>query len=455
MNPRFTRRQFLRSSTAATAGLAFASPALVAASRPAKLRVLSIGVVGTIGEADRKQVASHPDAVITGLCDVDSTCLAQATKDHPDAFVCRDYREAFEHHGDRFDAVIVATPDHTHAPILLTAMAHDKHVYGQKPLVHQLEELVMVEKAIAAKPSLSTQLGNQRMASAGRRAAVEILRRGMLGKAIEAYAWVDSPADNFYFNFRKESRPLAKPPANLDWNLWLGPNSERPYDEFLAPRKWRSWWEFGTNGLGDWGCHLLDVIFFAYDELQSPISVRTDCAKPAGPIFHSDPCASTITYQVNSPHFARDRFCIHYQDSNQRPSPDRIAIPERITATNTTVVVCEGGTLYLEADGRLRIWRNGKLEEGLRMKDLPKFPPINHWHEWVDHCLGRGSGLRAPFKDAVRMTEATLLAVKASRFPGLELQWDKNSLSFPNSPEATKSIVRRSYREGFAPPTVA
>ena len=182
MQIELSRRHFLRTAAAASLGLtALGLPRVRAASPNGKLRVLSIGVVGTIGGADRHNVASHPEVEITGLCDVDSNYLAQAAKDHPNAFTCRDYREAFSKHADKFDAVIVSVPDHSHAPILLTAMANKKHVYGQKPLVHELAELVMVEQALKVRPELVTQLGNQRMANAGRRAAVEILRQGMLG----------------------------------------------------------------------------------------------------------------------------------------------------------------------------------------------------------------------------------------------------------------------------------
>ena len=228
-----------------------------------------------------------------------------------------------------------------------------------------------------------------------------------------------------------------------------------PYRDLIAPAKWRSWWDFGTNGLGDWGCHVLDVIFFSYDELLSPVSVKTDCPEPAGKVFHVNPCKSTVTYQVNSDKFAGKTFPIHYFDSNQHPTPEQLHIPEPINESNMTVVVCEGGTLTLEADGRLKIWRDGKMEEGLRMPGLPKqFAPLNHWHAWVDNCLGKKTELRTPFKDAVRITEAVLLAVKATRFPGQELLWDKSKLAFTNNPEATKTIVRRQYREGFAPPRV-
>jgi predicted dehydrogenase len=456
MNSHTSRRHFLRSSAAAGLGLsALGLPRARAASPNGKLRVLSIGVMGTIGLADRRAVASHPDAEITGLCDVDSNVLGQAAQEHPAAFTCRDYREAFAKHSDKFDAVIVSVPDHSHAPILLTAMAHDKHVYGQKPLVHQLAELVMVERALKAKPQLATQLGNQRMAHPGRRAAVEILRQGRLGKAIEAYAWVSSPNSGVYFNYEKTFRENPVVPPNLDWDLWLGPCATMPYHDFLAPVKWRSWWEFGTNGLGDWGCHVLDVIFLAYDELLSPVSVRTDCPEPAGKVFHVNPCRSTITYQVNSGKFAGRTFPIHYSDSNQQPTPEQMRIPEPLKDSNMTVVVCEGGTLVLQADGRLKVWRDGKMEEGLRMTGMPaKWPPLNHWHAWVDNCLGKRTELLTPFKDAVRITEACLLAVKATRFPGQELLWNKSRLAFTNHEEATRTIVRRPYREGFAPPRV-
>ena len=451
------RRHFLQTSAAAGLGLtALGIPRARAASPNGKLRVLSIGVVGTIGAADRHAVASHPGAEIVGLCDVDSNYLAQAAKEHPNAFTCRDYREAFAKHGDMFDAVIVSVPDHSHAPILLTAMANDKHVYGQKPLVHQLAELVMVEHAIKAKPHLVTQLGNQRMAHPGRRAAIEILRQGQLGKAIEAYAWTGSPNPGGpYFNYEKVTKEDSAPPANLDWDLWLGPCASMPYRELIAPARWRSYWDFGTNGLGDWGCHVLDVIFFSYDELLTPVSVKTDCPEPAGKVFHVNPCKSTITYQVRSDKYAGKTFPIHYYDSNQHPTPEQMRIPEPVNSSNMTVVVCEGGTLVLEADGNLKVWRDGKVEQGLRMPGLPqKWEPLNHWHAWVDNCLGKKTELRAPFKDAVRITEACLLAVKATRFPGQELLWNKSQLAFTNNAEATKTIVRRQYREGFAPPRV-
>ncbi len=458
MQSSMNRRRFLWTTGVAGVGLATIarSHAQVPAVSPSsKLRVLSMGCVGSIGSADRQAVAKHPAAEIVGLCDIDSEAIAQASKEHPNAFTCKDYREAFSKYVDQFDAVIVSTPDHTHAPILLTAMAHHKHVYGQKPLVHQLEELNMVDKALAARPNLVTQLGNQRMAFAGRRAAVEILRSGALGKAIEAHIWVSSPKDGEYFNISRKVGNPSPAPANWDWNLWLGPTPVVPFRTGMAPRVWRSWWDYGTNGLGDWGCHVLDVVFFAYDDLQSAIAVQTHCEASPDPLFHPQPCRSTLTYQVNSDKFTKKHFPIYFSDSSQAVSRAAIGLPPgKFPDTNMTVVVCEGGVLALTPEGRLEIWRDGKMTPGLKMPGLPEFPPMNHWHAWVDNCLGKKTELRAPFKDAVRMTEAVLLAVKASRFPGQELRWDKASLTFTNNELATNTIVRRQYRDGFAPPPV-
>lgn len=448
-----SRRRFLQ-SVAATATLAGLSPrALAATNTNSKLRVLSIGVIGTIGGHDRKQVASHPMAEIVGLCDVDSQALAKASTEHPDAFTCADYREAFANHGDDFDAVIVATPDHTHAAIMLMALANGKHVYGQKPLVQQLDEIVMMEKAMAARPDLVTQLGNQRMVFPGRRAFIDILKAGQLGKALEAHVWVGSPNSRDYFNLdRKLEEPVA-PPDHLNWDLWLGPTPEAPYRPGMCPVVWRSWWDYGTNGLGDWGCHVLDVLFFAYPELLSPATVLTHCQPSPQPAFHTHPCRSTLTYQVESPRFARTHFPIYYSDSGQAPSRASLGLPPGSWPDqNMTVIVCEGGVMTLTAGGRLVVWRDGKPLHGLKMPDLPEYGELNHWHAWVDNCLGKKTLLQTPFPEAIRMTEAALLAVKATRFPGQELVWDKPSMSFSNQAEATKTIVGREWRKEFLPP---
>ncbi|MFI4861153.1 MAG: Gfo/Idh/MocA family protein [Phycisphaerales bacterium JB063] len=449
-----TRRDFVKTSGLALGamGIAPSASALQGTqdTAPETLRVLSIGVQG-MGHLDRTQVNSHPRAQIVGLCDVDTAHLEQAGQDHPDAFKDTDYRRVFADRADEFDAVIVSVPDHSHAPMMLTALAHGKHCYGQKPLVHQLEELTMIERAMAVRPGLVTQVGNQRMVERGRRAAVEILRQRQLGPTIEAWVWTGSVQGRFTPG---EKGPTKDKPAHLDWDLWLGPCEAVPYRDGMAHFDWRSWWDYGTAGLGDWGVHVLDIIFYAYDDLSSPISVITHTPRAAD-WYHTAHCQSTITYAVDSDNFARDRFPIHYSDSGLAPSRASLGIPgDRWPDSNMTVVVCEEGVLALTAGGGLEIWRGGEMTEGWRMPDLPEMPHLNHWHAWVDNTLGIDTELRTPFLDGVRITEPALLAAKASRFPGTELRWDKSNLTFTGHQEATDTLVKREYRDGFAPPAL-
>ena len=454
MNAPFSRRRFLASSAAASVSL-LGSGRARAASPNGKLRVLCVGVVGTIGEADRHNIASHPEVEIAGLCDVDSNYLAKAAGEHPKAFTCRDYREAFDKHADKFDAVSVSTPDHSHAPILLTAMAHGKHVYGQKPLVQQLSELVMIEHALKAKPELASLLGNQRMANVARRLALEILKQDRLGKILSIHAWTTSGAlGDGYFNTERVLKQNPDVPKNLDWDLWLGPCAPMPYHDAIVPMKWRSWWEFGSGGLGDWGCHLLDLPFLAYPELTSPFSVRSECPTPPDKNFHAPACKAVMQYKVDSPRFAGKTVTVSYYHPSLRPNPDELRLKDWPDGGTLTAIVGENGTLVVEPEGRSRLWRDGKWEEGSRLEGLPKLQGFNHWHSWVDKCLGKDVEPLTPFSKAVKITEATILGVRASRFPGQELLWDKSALRFTNNKEATETIVRRNYRQGFAPPRV-
>ena len=461
------RRDFLKLTAAS--GLAFTTGSLLSACHVApvaprrigpndKLNVLSIGVVGTIGATDRKAVANHPRAQIVGLCDVDSNHLETAQTAHPDAFRCKDYREAFDKYGDKFDAVIVATPDHTHCAIDTLALSKGKHVYGQKPLVQQLEEVAILRDMVKANPALSTQMGNQRMQSPGRRAAVHILKSGTLGKCKEIYVVTGSGmvGGGRYFNNREVS-PVEAPPANLDWDLWQsGVQPLIDYRPGLAPIVWRGYWDYGTGGLGDWGCHLLDVVFYAYPELTSPVAVKAEVEDAPQGMFHAYKCKTVMTYNTSTDAFAGKQVKVHYADEGQLPTLQELGLPEGTAVNkdkNQTSFVCEGGTLILTAGGGLEVWREGKNEKWEELPGMPQFAGFNHWHEWINTALGEHNPELhwSPFEVGVKITEAALLPVKATKFPGQELKWDSKRLRFTNHAEATKTIVKRDYREGFAP----
>jgi len=423
-----------------------------------KLNVLSIGVIGTIGGHDRNQVSKHKRAQIVGLCDVDSNQLAKAANNHKDAFQEKDYRVCFDKHVDKFDAVICATPDHTHCAIDTLALSKGKHVYGQKPLVQQLEEVAILRDMTEANPNLSTQMGNQRMQSPGRRAAVHVMKSGYLGKCKEIFVSTGSglKGGGRFFNNRNQ-HPTEPAPDHLDWDLWQsGVQPLIDYRPGLAPIKWRAFWDYGTGGLGDWGCHLLDVIFYAYPELTSPVAVKAEVESPPENMFHAYKCKTVLTYNTSTDAFADKTVRVHYRDEGQVASKEELGLPEEASPTrgaNQTAFVCEGGTLILTAGGGLEIWRDGKKEDWKQLEGMPEFQGFNHWHEWINTAIGEHNpDLHwSPFGVGLKITEGSLLSVKATMFPGQELKWDAKKLAITNHDEANKTIVKRDYRKGFEP----
>jgi predicted dehydrogenase len=417
-----------------------------------KLQLLQVGVGGSIAPADRAELAGHSDVVFTGLCDVDSTALGQVAKDHPDAFTCRDFREAFDKHGSKFDAVVVCTPDHNHALIMMTALKAGKHVYGQKPLVQQLSEVAAMEQAIRARPALVTQVGNQRMGAKGRQHAVQILRDGLLGKAIEAHVWVNGPPDGgdgyFYYGGLKEPTPA---PANVDWPLWLGAAADAPHREGLVGQRWRSTWDYGTGQLGDWCTHLLDVLYFAYG-LGSPFAVQSNTRTPSD-FYHALQVQSTLSYHGGGSHFANAVFPVHYHDKGQYPSRAALGLPPGKFGSTGTLVVCQGGVLSVEPEGAIEVWREGRPVAWQELPGLKDVTARNHWHSWVGKIMGKPDAfVQTPFQAGAGMAEAGLLCCRAARFPNQELRWDKSTLAFADHPDATKTIVSREYRTGFELP---
>jgi len=443
-----TRRTFLKSGAIATAGIASLSlTGRAQTNKNSKLRILQIGVDG-IGNTDRGQLKSHPMVEFAGFCDVNGVVLDKVAAKFPGAWKISDYREAFANRVDQFDAVLVDTPDFNHAPMMLTVLKHNKHLYGQKPLVQQLDELRMMRDGLAARPKLITQMGNQRSCNPGRMRAVEILRRNQLGKPVEAHVWTGGISRGHYFDDPWSDYKPAQPiPKTLNWDLWQGPLTQAiPYSDSVAPRRWRTYWATGGGQLADWGCHLLDLLYFAYD-MPAPEAVMTNTPRASG-IGHSAHNQSTITYPGGG-QFVREQFVVHYNDSGLQPSYAALGLPPLKFGANHTMVVCEDGVLILQADGDTQIYRKGKLSDD---EDMPRVGPRNHWKDWADNCLGAHKPLWTPLTIGWRITEPALLAVKATRFPDQELRWDAPNFRFTNNDEANKEILSREYREGFAPP---
>ena len=376
------------------------------------------------------------------------------------------YRAAFDKHADKFDAVIVATPDHSHASIMTMALAANKHVYGQKPLVQQLEELEILGRAVKARPNLVTQTGAQRIQSRERRAAYDILKSNALGRVVEVHVAFGSGAHagGHYFS-DGTIKPPCDPPSGFDYDLWLNGAAYEPCRPEMVRRQWRSWWNFGGGQIADWVVHLTDVVFNAYPELGSPSRVVSQTPWLDVSTYHAQPLATTLTYDVDSPRFVNSTCNFYFYDTGITPSRKLLGLPEpgpddgpegnplaRWPGGIFTVVQCEGGTLVLGPSGPLQVWRDGVMTDGLSMPGLPAYPEFNHWHAWVDTALGVDTPhLYCPFDLGLRCTEAGLLSVKTAKYPGQVLEWDRARLRFTNHRDATRSIVRREYRPGFEP----
>ena len=222
-----TRRTFLKNGTVLTLGVAALSHgARAQTNKNSKLRIFQIGAGGIAG-LERSRLKGYPAAGFAGFCDVDENELNKVAAEYPGSFKAVDYREAFAQRANDFDAVIVETPDFHHAPMMLTAMKHGKHIYGQKPLVHQLDELRLMREGLKARPELVTQMGNQRACNKGRMESVEILRKNQLGKPVEAYVWTGGVSRGHYFvdpwsasglswRFFRANAPPAVPSRRFD-----------------------------------------------------------------------------------------------------------------------------------------------------------------------------------------------------------------------------------------------
>lgn len=436
---RFTRRRWLQAGLA-TAALSSLPPRVQAGTAGGQLRTAHIGV-GGMGGADLRQIASHDRVVVAGLCDVDAERLKAAQEKHPDARSFADYRQMLAEMADSIDAVVVSTPDHTHAPAAMTAIQLGKPVYCQKPLTHSVHEARQLRLAARDK-ALVTQMGIQVHSSAAYRGAVAIVHSGMIGKVSQVVAWSNK-------NWGYDGGPLTasqSPPDSLHWDLWLGTAAARPYvPKAYHPSAWRKLIDFGTGTLGDMGVHIFDTPYAAL-QLTAPKWVETTCRQPTG-IGH--PERNIVRYEFPATPHTTDSLLWTWYDGGWAPPsidelqwPAELGLPAELPSQGSLLLGSEGAML-LPHVAQPQLFPQAKFKG----RELPEVAGGNHYHEWVDACLGQGDP-SASFDYAGPLTEALLLGVVANRFPETKLDWDAAELQFTNHPEANH-LLRRPYRDGF------
>lgn len=424
------RRDFIKKSGLGALGLALAPTLLAKAEAAGRLRTAHIGL-GGMGMADLDAISSHKLVDVVALCDVDSKALDGAKALHPNAKVYADYRTMLKEMKDEIDAVVVSTPDHTHAPASMMAMKMDKPVYCQKPLTHHVTEARAMKK-LADKKKLVTQMGIQVHSFYDYKLATLLIQSGIIGKVNCVRAW--SPKNWGYDG--PEPTGADPVPANLDWNLWLGTAPERPYKEdAYHPGNWRKIMDFGCGTLGDMGVHIFDTPYNAL-ELDVPRTILNETRQPTGYGF---PEHNVVTYEFpQTPYTTETLKWVWYDGPGAPADHEDLKLPNGEQLPDQgAMFMGEKGRLLLPHFQQLpRLIVDGQYKEmdiesfnlGKPVKDYDS-ESKKHYHQFVDACLGTDE-CSAPFSYAARLTETILLGVIAGRFPNQTLHWDSKKAKF-------------------------
>ncbi len=444
-----TRRQFVGGAAAGLAGISIVPRQVLGGpgGKPPgeKLNVAAIGVGGQ-GATDVGGLAGEN---VVALCDADLRPSKETFEKFPQARKFRDFRVMLDELGDRIDAVLVATPDHTHAVAAMAAVRRGKHVYCEKPLAHSVWEVRQLMKA-ARERKVITQLGNQGHSSDGIRQFCEWIWDGAIGSVHTIHAGCEQFAQVYgkVSQLEKLNEKHEVPPE-LDWDLWLGPAADRPYHPLYLPFQWRGWTDFGTGVLGDWICHVLDPSFWALD-LGAPVSVEAVKVVKYDPQKHARtfPRDFVIRYE-----FAKtDKhgpITLYWYGGNARiPRVDGLdpGVPPPGTGA---IVIGDKGLIAHSSHGAggAQLFPKDKFKDYKSpAQTLPRVKG-GHMQDWLD-AIRSGKPAGSDWSYGGPLSELGLLGVIALRFPGQELKWDGPAMRFTNSDEANK-LVTPKYREGW------
>jgi predicted dehydrogenase len=438
-----SRRRFIRQFSTGVAGV-FCAPAFIrnlrAQSPNGKIRHASFGCNG-MALSDLTAIGSHPSVEMVAGCDVDLNRTKQFAQKFPEARIYQDYRELLEKEKD-LQTVNVSTPDHMHAPIGLAALARGLHVYGQKPLTHDLAEARKLAELAKAKNAV-TQMGIQVHSGPDYRTAVKLVQEGAIGKVKEIHLWSGKAWGD------KGAKPdrVDPIPEGFNWDLWLGVCAERPFigQGWYHPSNWRKRLDFGTGTFGDMGCHIYDPVYGAV-ALTAPLTVKSEGAAPNE---HSWATDALIRYVFPGTAYTEGKTInVTWYDGTQRPPLDVQALvltgegkdgkPPKLPDQGS-ILIGTGGVMLLPHVSKPQLFGAAA--------DRPVVPEKgeSHWHQFVD-AVKDGKKASTDFSYSGPLSETVLLGSVATRFPDQTLTWDAPALKFTGSPEAT-ALVQRKYRE--------
>ncbi len=450
-----SRRELLKATTGAVAALTIVPRHVVGGPGHAapgdKLNIAGVGV----GGMGKNNLWACETENIVALCDVDDEYAAPVFERYPKATRYRDFRQMLEKQKD-IDALIIATPDHTHAPIAMAAMKMGKHVYVQKPLTHSVYEARMLTEA-ARQYKVATQMGNQGHSGDAIRMVCEWIWDGAVGPVHEVHAWTNRPV---WPQGEEVDRPKETPPvpATLDWDLWLGPAARRPYHPIYLPERWRAWWDFGTGSLGDLGCHVLDPVFWAM-KLKHPVSVEActstywhEMWKKTEPKNETYPRSTIVRFKFPAREGMPAMDLTWWDGGMMPPRPAELEEGRQMGDSDGGLLfIGERGTLMTGCFGSSpRLIPEAKMREYKKpAQTIDRIPDGMGGHEkdWVRACKG-GKPASSNFDYSGPLSEMVLMGNLAVRFPNKKLLWDGPNMQVTNDASAN-GYVRRQYRQGW------
>ena len=449
-NGKLSRRDFMGTAAAALAAVTVVPRHVLggAGNTPPseKLNIAGVGV-GGMGQNNIRACGSEN---IVALCDVDLNYAAGVFKKYPKARAWTDYRKMLAEQKD-IEAVVVATPDHTHAVIAMAAMQLGKHVYVQKPLTRSVYEARMLTET-ARKYKVATQMGNQGHSCDEVRMLCEWIQDGAIGDVREVHCWTNRPVWP-----QGIGRPTETPPKpdSLDWDLWIGPSPMRPYHPTYLPFNWRAWIDFGAGALGDMGCHVMDAAFWSL-KLKYPISVEAS---------HSYDVQQMWTRFDNKETYPRSEV-VHYQFPAREGMPsvklhwyDGGILPERPDDLEPGRRIPESGSIFVGDKGKILC---GTYSENLRIFPETKMqayqrPPARiarikdgtggHEQDWLGACKG-GPAASSNFDYSGPFTETVVMGNLAVLTPAKNLLWDGETMRVTNDEQAN-AYVKPTFRDGW------
>jgi len=449
-NNKISRRDFMAGTVAAMAFTIVPRHVLGGTGQRPPSEKLNIAGVG-IGGKGKDNIKACQSENIVALCDVDDNYAGKVYEQYPGAKKWRDFRKMLDEQKD-IDAVIIATPDHTHTVVAMEAMRRGKHVYLQKPLTRTVYEARMLTEA-ARKYKVVTQMGNQGHSGEGVRMVCEWIWDGAIGAVREVHCWTNRPVWPQGIDRPKEEPPV---PPGLDWQLWLGPAPVRPYHPCYLPFNWRAWLDFGAGALGDMGCHVMDSAFSAL-KLKYPVSVEASRSHEVRVMWER--YENKETYPRAS--------VVHYQFSARGDMPavklnwyDGGILPERPEELEAGREIPDSGTIFVGDKGKIlsgtygegaRIIPETKMREyGRPPKTIPRVEGSADGHEqdWIRACKG-GEPACSNFDYSGPFTETVVMGNLAILNPGKKLEWDGEDMKVTND-DVANEYVRPIYREGWS-----